>query len=330
MNCWEEAFGSGGEQLRLIAEAAGSPVAAALLIFKTEWTGPLAIRRAYLNSCAETSDCDTYAEYNDLLVLPGWEDQLAGALRRKLADYSWDELIVRAAADTPAIAALRRAFQDLEYKTWVRTSFFADLADVRRKGVAYEQILSSNTRSQVRRSAKMYAAQGSLNTESARDLETSLAWFDQMVELHKQSWAERGEASQFISPRSLDFHRALIRRLYSAGNIQMLRIMAGQQTIAVLYNLAHEGRIYSYQSGLVYSDDNRLKPGLVAHARAAQFCLDNGWDEYDFLVGEQRYKQSLSTGSRSQTWLYFRRHGVKLALLHAAREFRDAYRKARS
>jgi CelD/BcsL family acetyltransferase involved in cellulose biosynthesis len=55
------------------------------------------------------------------------------------------------------------------------------------------------------------------------------------------------------------------------------------------------GRVYFYQSGLEYAEDNRLNPGLVSHYHAVQYCLAQGYQEYDFLGGYLRYKRSLAT-----------------------------------
>jgi CelD/BcsL family acetyltransferase involved in cellulose biosynthesis len=74
-----------------------------------------------------------------------------------------------------------------------------------------------------------------------------------------------------------------------------------------------------YQSGLAQFGDNRLRAGLVTHLHCMRACLERGFDEYDFLVGEARYKEELATGSRELVWASLRRPRLRLALLDAAR-----------
>jgi CelD/BcsL family acetyltransferase involved in cellulose biosynthesis len=64
-------------------------------------------------------------------------------------------------------------------------------------------------------------------------------------------------------------------------------------------------KVFFYQSGFMYSNDNRLKPGLVTHTEAIKYYLGRGLDEYDFLAGDSQYKQSLSNAERHMLWLTF-------------------------
>ncbi|MGB0109168.1 MAG: GNAT family N-acetyltransferase, partial [Terriglobales bacterium] len=94
---------------------------------------------------------------------------------------------------------------------------------------------------------------------------------------------------------------------------------AGEETIGILYNFVHKGKVSFYQSGLNYTKDKHLKPGLVTHACAIQECLALGFDDYDFLAGDARYKRSLAKDSRHLAWVVFARSSLKLALIEFLR-----------
>jgi CelD/BcsL family acetyltransferase involved in cellulose biosynthesis len=122
------------------------------------------------------------------------------------------------------------------------------------------------------------------------------------------------------------FHRSFIRKTFPLGTVQLLRVMAGSNTVGLVYNLVHRGKVYFYQCGYNYTADRRLSPGTVSLALVIQYCLDRGFLEFDFLAGEAPYKASLSTGSRSLVWATFRRPGPRVWAYGVARGLKNRFR----
>jgi CelD/BcsL family acetyltransferase involved in cellulose biosynthesis len=117
----------------------------------------------------------------------------------------------------------------------------------------------------------------------------------------------------------------LIEKSVLKGGVQLLRVTAGQHLLGIVYNLAHEGRVYFYQCGYNYPDDKRLSPGLVTLSYAIQYCLGAGFEDYDFLSGFASYKQRLSTGGRTLIWAALRRPSVKLRVLDGLRSVKQRF-----
>jgi CelD/BcsL family acetyltransferase involved in cellulose biosynthesis len=101
-----------------------------------------------------------------------------------------------------------------------------------------------------------------------------------------------------------------------------LRVVGEGGTIGCLYNFLFRGRVYAYQSGLAYSPDNRLKPGLVSHDEAMELNRKAGARVYDFLAGEARYKASLSTGVAQLSWVVVQRPRFDFKLEEAIRSLK--------
>ena len=59
-----------------------------------------------------------------------------------------------------------------------------------------------------------------------------------------------------------------------------------------------------------------MKPGLVSHALAIQKNIGLGHRIYDFLMGEQRFKEAWRDDALMQ-WLILRRGGLRGALARA-------------
>ena len=107
--------------------------------------------------------------------------------------------------------------------------------------------------------------------------------------------------------------------------VDLVRIRFGEETIGILFNLRYRRRVNFYQAGLQHYDDNRLKPGLVAHTLAIEHYLVRGESEYDFLGGEPedvRYKRSLARDVRTLAWIQLQAPTVKMRVLGRLRRVR--------
>ena len=203
--------------------------------------------------------------------------------------------------------------------TQQREAHYIDLAAVRAKK-DYLALLSSNTRSQIRRSERMYGeTHGAVKVEIARDLTEAVAIYDEMLDLHRRAWEQKGQESHFLRPWIQQFHQRMIVQRFGSGEIQMVRVRAGEHTIGCLYNFVYRGRVYFYQGGLVQEYDNKLKPGMVSHAAAIQSCAGLGLAEYDFLAGTEQYKERMGTDHRTLAWVRVQRPLLRFKLEKVAR-----------
>ena len=125
--------------------------------------------------------------------------------------------------------------------------------------------------------------------------------------MHQTYWTRRGHPGAFLRGFFEPFHRDLIFRRFGAGEIQLLRVLAGEKCIGCLYNIVKDGHVYAYQSGFDYGADSRLKPGLVSHCLAINYNLAIGAQVYDFMAGDSRYKKNLGTDFVEMSWLVLQR-----------------------
>ncbi|MEY4754083.1 MAG: hypothetical protein RJA44_1758, partial [Pseudomonadota bacterium] len=212
---------------------------------------------------------------------------------------------------------------------WSRTSYGVDLAAVRHKQGDYLALLSSNTRSQIRRSIKEYEKLGPLRCTPATDAAQAQQFLDRLAELHQQHWVERGEPGAFASAHFRRFHAKLIERNHARGEIQLLRISVGERDLAYLYSFVLGGRVYFYQSGFDYAlIEKHSRPGLVAHLYGVQHNAALGHLVYDFMAGDSRYKQNLATLNEPMTWTTLRKPAWRFRLEQALREWRRRQRAA--
>lgn len=281
-------------------------------------------RALFLNQAGLDEDETLFIEHNGVLARPSfrmdWE-WLFSELGR-----SWDEVFLNGLP--PDAAPSLGDFGDHVVLEQRRVpSPYIDLSRVRASAQGYPALLGKGPRGQVTRSRRLYAERGELRVEFAREPSEALAIFDELVELHRASWKERGGAGAFDSPHMQLFHRTLIREHAASGGAQLVRVQAGGQTIGCLYSFVANGHVAFYQSGLRREQDNRLKPGLTCHAEAIAENARLGHRVYDFLGGTSRYKSDLATDEGAMLWLRVARKRRRFWLEDRARDARDLWRR---
>jgi CelD/BcsL family acetyltransferase involved in cellulose biosynthesis len=273
----------------------------------------------FFNATGSPRHDEVCIEHNGLLAGAGARRSLGAIL--DLIPGDWDELFLPATD--------RYAFDDLgagaalgSYRVRIdreSAAPFVDLDAVRGMEGGYVSLLGASTRTQLRRTRRIV---GNLDVEVAADETHALDIWGELLRLHAQRWASRGERGAFADPWFERFHRRLITSRLPTGEIQLLRVRAGTTTIGCLYNFAYRGRVLFYQSGLASFDDPHIKPGFLCHAAAVEYNALAGHQVYDLLGGDSRYKQSLATGAARLVWLRVQRRRVRFAVEDRLRQLR--------
>jgi CelD/BcsL family acetyltransferase involved in cellulose biosynthesis len=278
---------------------------------RRHWIVPA--RTLRLHESGEPALDSLYIEHNGLLAertqAPAVWAAVLGLLTRA---GGWDELALAGLSRRTATlcaGAARAHGLDLVVRQQ-RRSAHLDLEGLRRSGRAFADLLSHNTRHQLARARRLYAAIGPLSLHSACTADEALAMLEQLKALHQKSWRRRGQPGCFATPFFETFHRDLIRDRFRHGETQLLRAAAGSRPVGYLYNFAYGDRVYAYQSGFDYAADGRLKPGLVTHALAIEQAMRDGFAIYDFMAGENRLKASLASHWSEMVWLSVQRRSM--------------------
>lgn len=257
-------------------------------------------------------------EYNSILAETGREGEvvIAGVDGVGNAEFACDELMV-SGVEAGAFEMWGRAVRGKRWRIVPNREsncYFVDLDALRKRGGDYLAQLSANTRQQVRRSMKAYEKSGSLELSVASSAETAVEYLHALQQLHDAHWRGRGEGGAFPSQFTRNFHDRLVRDAAARGELQMLRVTAGDEVVGLLYNFVRDGHVYFYQSGLKYTEDPKLRPGLVCHYLAVMHNLNAGNRIYDFLAGGQRYKQSLAAAEVRMFWFSLQKPRLAFAL----------------
>ena len=256
----------------------------------------------FLNTTGNLTYDELCIEYNSIPCATSHKFSLKDLLAYLPCD--WEEFIMPALdADSFPGNCLNETIHP--YKIIIEReepSQYVDLELVRKKNADYLSLLSSNTRSQIKRTYRELEHNGPVAVRAAVNIDDAMDIFEEMIKLHQKTWQEKGKAGAFASSYFYNFHKELIQKRFKYGETQLLKIASGNLTIGCLYNFVFNGKVYFYQSGINYELDKNIKPGIICHVEAIKHNLELGNSIYDFLGGSERYKSSLATNKRNLIW----------------------------
>lgn len=270
----------------------------------------------FLNQSGNGTVDRVFVEYNGLLMDRDCSAEQAGnlAFDHLAALDRWSLLRVAGIAASHPIAAagpFRRRVLISEL-----AAYFIDLQAVRNVAAGnYLSLLSANTRSQIRRSWRDHEEQLATITkaDSAEQVEI---WLAHMHDLNR----DRHIDNAWDEPLFRAFARELAICGLANGEVELLRIAAGDQLLGYLLNFRYRGQAMNYQSAFAPPLSSKAKPGMMCHAAAVEHYAAAGCNRYSLLAGEDRYKQSLATGHDLLQWWNLERFSFRLEAEHLLRK----------
>ncbi len=304
---WWKHFGKWGRRLRLVTVRSedGTLVGLAPLMTSFWYATPLR-RLSFLGT--GTSD------YLDVLAAPGWEHDVAETL------YSYLET-----AGGWQIAD----FQQLRVGSFLRERFpppenRLTVLDVLGEACPFLPLpsdwetllrgLGKKTRANVgyydRALSKVYAVEiGPVTDEAELDGELT-----RLFDLHARRWNQRWLPGVFAGKRIQAFHRDAARRLLAKNWLRLFFLRLDGETQASLYCFAYGDRVCYYQGGFEPTLA-RLSLGTVLTARAMQAAIAEKREVFDFLRGDEPYKEKWTSQSHPNLRRIITRPGLVVSAL---------------
>ena len=231
----------------------------------------------------------------------------------------WDEICISCVPEEASLTKYvcshfseNDAKSKFEVKTTKKSKcYYVDLEKVRSADNQIISLLSKNTRYQVKRSYKEFGKHGKIQLNVASTVDEALLFFNELYGMHESIWYEKKLKSNFINSFSYKFHNELIKNRFEQQQVQLIKVIFDEQIIGLLYNFVHERSVLFFQSAIPTNKSNNLKPGYISHIEAINYNASIGMRYYNFLVGNETYKKSLSTDFTSMYWFKFIRPNVR-------------------
>ena len=251
---------------------------------RTRWQGRVL---RFLGSDEACSD------YLSVLTAPGREDDVA----RSLADWltkdaagRWDLLELNCVdAGDPVVHRLTEELAARDHTVhaargmncW-RLKLPADLDD-------YLRALSRNRRQKCRSMYRKTFERGTAVLRAADDEDSLQKGLGILIDLHQRRWESVGESGCFACENFRDFLFDVARRFLDKGALRLQWIEVDGVPVAADFSLGGGRCAYGYQCG-INPDFRQLLPGTLMMIANLRSAIAQGYEEFDFLRGDEEYK----------------------------------------
>jgi len=151
------------------------------------------------------------------------------------------------------------------------------------------RLFSKRQRANLRNAASRLERAGGGQIEIATE-QNLPEFLGDLFRLHTTRWSARGESGVLAEQRVRNLHLACAPKLLKAGILRLSRLRLGDRTLAVIYSLFWKQTAYCYLQGFD-PEFASLSPGTYLMYSVICDAVDHGARDFDFLRGEEAYKQ---------------------------------------
>lgn len=226
------------------------------------------------------------SDYNDFIVNPQFESEAFEHIKRFL---SGKKIILR---------EIPQHSKTLQYFLDDSRFSISDSSEVSSKihlVGSWEEYLST-IRSSYRSLFNKQKSNPDFSFEVLQDKGQLETWFEDFVRLHQISWNKRGLPGCFAEDdkhrRFRNFHSNLKDRLFQDNHLHFQRLKYQNEVVAIEYTFIDGNSMYFYL-GAINENYRKLSPGILIQLFSLRDSFDSGLQYYDFLRGDENYKQGL-------------------------------------
>src|SRR5579864_5779325 len=225
------------------------------------------------------------SDYLDVLVDPAFESQA-------ISEMIWaslnahEEWTVLDLTDLPSHSAL------LSFSSWKDQVNEHDWCSGLSLPDTSEELLhlfSKRQRDNLRNARSRLERAGGGQVEVATS-ETVSEFLDDLFRLHGDRWSQQGQPGVLDNSRVQSFHKTCAPRLLESRVLHLCRLRLKDRTLAVIYSLNSNHTAYCYLQGFD-PEFSSLSPGTYLMFSAISEALRQGMKDFDFLRGQEPYKQ---------------------------------------
>jgi len=250
---------------------------------------------------------NSMADYTGLICLPGYEEKVIPAFAAYIQQQLvWSSFDVQNILETdPRMYLFLSSFSDDSFKfTQCRLqnngedtdNYVAPYVSLTDDWDQYLQNnVGSNTRQKIRRFLRKIESSDEFHITHV-DAENVDSHIDILLKLWEVKWREKkgGNCNAIMS-----YVRAILRHCFEHNCLYLPVLWKGETPLGAIANFVDVQR--KSMLFIITGRDETLKnppPGLILHADAIRYAIQNGFKVYDFLRGNEEYKYSFGSQDR--------------------------------
>jgi CelD/BcsL family acetyltransferase involved in cellulose biosynthesis len=305
LSSWWEAFGARRNLITLAMTDSGDRlVGIAPLSVETRWFAPGRNVRLVRLMGDGSGDSDNLG----VPVLPGHETLFISTVLDYLERHKrlWDAVQFNTFSDESRIPAYLLA--ELRRRKW---SYFWRQApgliiDLPGDWESCLRQMSARQRSRVRKYLRNLDSRSEFRIRKSGIGSDLPADLNRFFDLHQRRWLAVGEPGAFADARRRQFYTALAASLARRGWLEFWFLELNGECLACEFDFRYRATVYRLQSAfhLGYAEDGVGAGHLLISALLQRF-IDDGAKRYDFLGGDETYKQSWGGRTRYYSNIHF-------------------------
>ncbi len=150
-----------------------------------------------------------------------------------------------------------------------------------------KSIPSKNFKYKIKKINKLFSKHPDANYRVVSDIEELNKLYTELINLHQNSWKNKGKLGAFHTNKFIQFHRKIIEHSQKYKNVRFLAIEIDGSLVAIFYFITHGDWCHYYQSGINRKFEPKVSPGVLGHLMMMQYCIDHGYKYYDFMMGDE-------------------------------------------
>jgi len=194
-----------------------------------------------------------------------------------------------------------------------------------KKSLAHSQVKGG-----VQKKIKKLSAKGAWQWKelSCSDEGGAMSNCETLVSLHQKRWTNSGRKSGglFSNKLFLEFIRAITREFYKNNWLSITCLFFNDNPISCGYYFKFNKKIMYYLAGFD-PDYTRYSPSSICISESLKFYIEKGYEEFDFLMGEDKYKWLWTDKFHKELDILIVKRSPKCSLFLACTSFQDLAKK---
>lgn len=286
------------------------------------------VRQLAFLGTGESESVRTCAEFLDIIVRKGWEQQVISAIANYLAtDKRWDKIVCCDVMCHPKVfigmLGERLASDNKMYvektnqckcplirlpASW--DSYLSRLTPKRAKRIKYE-----------RRRLKRIANLKFVTIDTETDIKS---FYPRFVDLHQELWAEKGKLGCFGNRVFSKFLTQLTDRLALTGGLRIFGLKVNGELLTAYYLFHHGGNLYYYNSGRKPLQYRNYSLGNITLGYIIQKAISKGVSEFHFFKGpDGSFKEHWTNETVTVSTLHIYRKRFRCRLIGSTERLRE-------
>jgi hypothetical protein len=221
-------------------------------------------------------------DLNDMIYTPGYEADIVARFAEYIKEDDLSVDLYPLELDSPVVVGLKKHLPQLSIQEHDK----CPLLDLPATWTDYVASLDGKSRHELKR--KMKKVNGTVI------LDVKPTEMNRFLDLMAGSHSKK---KSFLTSEIMRFFGEMIDSFYRRGWLRMRAAVFEGRTIGMILGFGFRKRVYLFNMGFD-PDFRTMSPGIVTIGLDINSAIDNGYDYYDFLRGDEDYKYRLGAKGR--------------------------------